>query len=404
MPEYRTPGIYIEEVPAGPRPIAALGTSVAAFVGVTSNRNAPRDSAVAVNNWTQFANTFLAEGEAWTPLAHAVFGYFQNGGQRCYVVAIKEGDAIASNGSGSRKGLAVLEEVDEVAIVAAPGYCDSASYEALLGHCERMRDRIAILDCPEKVDRIQDLVKVRVEPAPSGGEEGGGQKRKRSDAGGGGLRPRNSDDGFGAYYFPWITVRDPSTRGRVVNVPPCGHLAGIYARTDTTRGVHKAPANEPVRGALNLAYRLTDQEQGELNDNGVNCIRFFSREGIRVWGARTVAPSASEWRYLNVRRLFSMIEESIARGTRWVVFEPNDLSLWKAIRRDVSAFLTLQWRAGALFGQTAEEAFFVKCDEETNPPEVINEGRVVIVVGIAPVKPAEFVIFRISQQAGAPEE
>jgi phage tail sheath protein FI len=158
-----------------------------------------------------------------------------------------------------------------------------------------------------------------------------------------------------------------------------------------------------VRGALDLTYRLTRDEQGVLNQAGVNAIRLFSREGIRVWGARTVAASASEWRYLNVRRLFNMIEESIADNTRWIVFEPNDRTLWKSIRRDIGAFLTRLWRDGALMGRTPEEAFFVKCDEETNPPDVIDAGQVVTIIGVAPVKPAEFIIFRISQYASGVE-
>jgi hypothetical protein len=168
--------------------------------------------------------------------------------------------------------------------------------------------------------------------------------------------------------------------------------------------VHKAPANEIVRGAVGLTRRLTRSEQAELNPEGVNCIRIFGREGIRVWGARTLAES-SEWRYLNVRRLFNMIKESIAENTRWIVFEPNTYTLWKSIRRDVSAFLTGLWRDGALMGRTPEEAFFVKCDQETNPPDVIDAGRVVTLIGIAPVKPAEFIVFRLSQvQSGAETE
>jgi phage tail sheath protein FI len=176
-------------------------------------------------------------------------------------------------------------------------------------------------------------------------------------------------------------------------------MAGIWARTDATRGVHKAPANEAVEGALNVTYRVTQEEQAELNPNSVNCIRFFPREGIRAYGARTLAPAASEWRYLPVRRLFCMIEESIQLGTSWIVFEPNNRTLWKSIRRDVSAFLTGVWRDGALMGRTPDEAFFVKCDEETNPPDVIDAGQVVTVIGAAPVKPAEFIIFEISQSA-----
>ena len=158
-----------------------------------------------------------------------------------------------------------------------------------------------------------------------------------------------------------------------------------------------------VRGALNVTYQLTREEQGVLNQVGVNCIRFFGREGIYVWGARTLADGSSEWRYLNVRRLFNMVEKSILTSTRWIVFEPNNESLWKSIRRDISAFLTQIWRSGALMGRTPEEAFFVKCDEETNPTDVIDAGMVVTVIGIAPVKPAEFIVFRISQHIGGSE-
>jgi phage tail sheath protein FI len=174
----------------------------------------------------------------------------------------------------------------------------------------------------------------------------------------------------------------------------------VYARTDGMRGVHKAPANETLLGALNVRYRVTDEEQAGLNGAGVNCIRFFADAGIRIWGARTVAEAASEWRYVNVRRLFNMVEKSIARATRWVVFEPNDETLWKSIRRDISAFLLRLWRDGALMGQRPEDAFFVKCDEETNPRESIDAGEVTAEIGIAPVKPAEFVFFRIGQHAG----
>ena len=170
---------------------------------------------------------------------------------------------------------------------------------------------------------------------------------------------------------------------------------GVYARVNGMRGVFKAPANEPVMGAIGLATPVAPQDR-RAHPAGINCIRSMT-EGIMVWGARTVAPEASAWRYVPVRRLFSIIEKSIEHGTRWVIFEPNDETLWKAIRRDSSAFFTLLWRQGALRGATADQAFFVKCDAETNPPEVIDAGQVVIVIGIAPVKPAEFVIFRIGQ-------
>jgi phage tail sheath protein FI len=402
MAVYLTPGVYIEEVTTGPRPIEAVGTSVAGFVGVAPDGTKHINEPMWFDNWTQFTREFVSPGSTSTHLAHAVFGFFQNGGGRCCVINVGANNAIVGAGQG-RKGLEVLEESDEIAIVAAPGYTDAQSYDGLLSHCEKMKDRVAILDAPPQVLKIDALTKVAVAPSkakkPGGtGEEAKlpGEARPEADA----LRPRQSDGGWGAFYFPHITVRDPLSPKDLVDVPPSGHIAGIYARSDATRGVHKAPANEAVRGALNVTYRVTREEQATLNPNGVNCIRLFPGEGIRVYGARTLAESSSEWRYLNVRRLFNMVEESIARSTRWVVFEPNDRPLWKAIRRDVSAFLTMIWRQGALMGRTPEEAFFVQCDEETNPPEVIDAGMVVTVVGMAPVKPAEFVIFRIGQSVG----
>ena len=348
-------------------------------------------------NWTQFMDEFVGKDSQSTPLSHAVFGFFQNRGTRCYVVNVGQGQPV-SGGGKQKSGLDLLEQIDEIAIVAAPGFVDAGSYDALLSHCEKLNDRVAILDSPETVVAIDSLTKVATQDAGAGaGTAGAGGDA----AGPASLRPRQSDSGGGAFYFPWLTVRDPlSATNVLVNVPPSGHIAGIWARNDATRGVQKAPANELVRGALNVTYRVTRQEQEELNPAGVNCIRFFPNEGIRVWGARTLAASSSEWRYLNVRRLFNMIEESIANSTRWIVFEPNDFTLWKSIRRDISAFLTHLWRDGALMGRTAEEAFFVKCDEETNTQDDIDSGRVVTLIGIAPVKPAEFIIFRISQYQG----
>lgn len=383
---YLAPGVYVEEVSSGARPIEAVGTSVAAFVGTAPSQGARLHEPVAINNWSEFLRIFATPDSQGTPLAHGVYGFFQNGGGRCYVVNTGSERALNGDAKG-RKGLDCLEAIDEVAIVAAPGLSDAASYDALLTHCEKLRDRVAILDGPGRVATILELTQVAT--ASRADDE--------ASAEAGGLRPRQSDGGYGAFYYPWITIQDPFDPGKMLDVAPSGHVAGIYARTDALRGVHKAPANELIRGALGVAMRITHQEQEALNPSGINCIRFFQNEGIRVWGARTVAASSSEWRYVNVRRLFNMIEESIARSTRWVVFEPNDTSLWKAIRRDVGAFLMLIWRQGALMGRTPEQAFFVKCDEETNPREVIDAGQVVILVGIAPVKPAEFVVFRIGQ-------
>ncbi|HEY3039052.1 MAG TPA: phage tail sheath C-terminal domain-containing protein [Pyrinomonadaceae bacterium] len=401
MPDILTPGIYIQEVPTGARPIEAVGTSTAAFIGVAPNADAYPHEARGINNWSQFAKDFSAEGAASTPLSLAVNGFFQNGGSRCYVVNIGTKKELVGDGR-QRKGIEVLEEVDEVAIVAAPGFSDAASYAVILEHCERLGDRVAILDAPEDVRDISQL-KIVATSGPAKPKKGAPAEGASAEptAPTGGVRAPQSERGYAAYYFPWLVVRDPVSK-QLANVPPSGHIAGIYARTDATRGVHKAPANEAVRGALDLTYNVTRQEQGELNPLGVNCIRQFATQGILVWGARTLA-SDPQWRYINVRRLFNRIEESIANGTRWVVFEPNDRTLWKSIRRDITAFLMLQWREGALMGATPEEAFFVQCDEETNPPEVIDAGMVVTVIGIAPVKPAEFVIFRIGQSAAGTE-
>lgn len=413
---YSTPGIYIEEVPGGKRPIQAVGTSTAGFVGVAPDLNASHKQAKACNNWTEFVNTFASsESIQSTPLSQAVYGFFQNGGSRCYVVAIAETDSIQA-------GLDILEQVDEVAIVAAPSHCDPASHDALLTHCEKLKDRVAILDGPDIVEDVTSLTEVPEETTTKSSSTPGGRKlaaknisseetpsspqmdtgTPKPDSQMVCKRPRISKGGYGAFYYPWIIVRDPFN-GANAKVAPSGHIAGIWARTDATRGVHKAPANEPIRGALGVTHKLTHQEQGMLNPAGVNVIRFFPREGVLVWGGRTVDESSSEWRYLSVRRLFNMIEESIATSTRWIVFEPNDRTLWKSIRRDITAFLNGVWRDGALMGRTPEEAFFVKCDDETNPSDSIDEGKVVTVIGIAPVKPAEFIIFRISQSELGPE-
>jgi phage tail sheath protein FI len=394
MPSYFSPGIYVEEVPSGARPIGSVSSSTAGFVGVAPDAGARVDEAVAINSWSDFLRVYATgDNPTSTPLARAVFGFLDNGGSRCFVV----NTASVAGGGRGRTGVQVLETVDEVAIVAAPGFSDPTSYEALLAHCEGLRDRVAILDPPEDVDDISALTRValgdRNKPKPAGE----GQPAAAGDAA---LRPRQSD--YGTVYFPWLRVRDPLS-GEVVSTPPSGHMAGIWARTDAVRGVHKAPANEPVRGAVDLTYLVSRPEQDVLNPKGVNCIRYFSGEGIRVWGARTLAAEASEWRYINVRRLFNTLEKSIAGGTRWMVFEPNDPTLWRSIRRDIGAFLTRVWRDGALLGRTPEEAFFVKCDEETNPADIRDAGIVVAVIGVAVVKPAEFVVFKLSQWAGGAE-
>jgi hypothetical protein len=280
------------------------------------------------------------------------------------------------NGSldpSGRQALLALNDIDEVAILYAPDASgvDENLPGVLIGACEKLKDRFAVIDGPESVSDVSDAA----------------------------LSPRDTlGTMYAAYYYPWIKVYNPLTK-LYKTVPPGGHVAGIYARSDIERGVHKAPANEKVKGVKDLKFNIGKGEQDILNPRGVNCIRAFSGRGIRVWGARTLS-SNSLWKYINVRRLFIFLEESIEKGTQWVVFEPNDQKLWARVKQTVTQFLTGVWRTGALFGSTPEEAFFVKCDQSTMTQDDIDNGRLIIIIGVAPVKPAEFVIFRIAQWQG----
>ncbi|MHB1007955.1 MAG: phage tail sheath family protein [Propionibacteriaceae bacterium] len=393
MPIYNVPGVYVEEVPSGVRPIAAQSTSTPVFIGTGGKAGAPHGEPVSITTWTEYANTFLGEGPM-TPLSHAVNGFFLNTQGRCYVLDIGDG---ALTGTATSPGLSVLEPIDDIAIVAAPGYTDPASYEAVIAHCEKMRDRVAILDAVPDGKDPMGYTRVATEAAPAAAPaDGDAPPAGRRSAAVEAYRPRSSD--FAAVYHPWLTVKDLVT-GESVAAPPSGYMAGVWARTDASRGVFKAPANTPIRGVIGVQRRIAPQEQGELNDAGVNVIRVVGRGDILPWGARMLSSDA-QWRYINVRRLFCMVEEAIADGTQWIVFEPNDKPLWNMIKRDVTAFLLGLWRDGALAGSKPEEAFFVKCDAETNPADVVDAGRVVAWVGLAPVKPAEFIVFQVSQFSG----
>ena len=505
MPEYKTPGVYVEEVDRGSKPIEGVSTSTAGFLGATERgRTAPQ----LVTSFPDFRRKYGGFIES-SYLSYAVEGYFRNGGSRCYVgrvaavaddvasttlvddeddaqaddvlevsavgpgswggnvaVVVDDGtlykdgenelfavtirywtdledvdgdpsdeeivdaqddpdreevydnlspdesssdfyekriggvstlvdvervgpgrpingttllddvgedddvtvgDFQGSDEPGERTGLAAFETVDEAAIICAPDEVRSGLsglMDELVDHCENRGDRFAILQAEQSAGSIGDL-----EP------------------------PR--DTSYAAFYYPWLRIRDPATETRKL-VPPGGHVAGIYSRSDQEKGVHKAPANEVVRGAQELQHSITKGEQATLNPRGVNCIRSFPGRGIRVWGARTMSSDPS-WKYVNVRRLFLYLRSSIDEGTQWVVFENNDEELWARVRQTISNFLTGVWEDGALMGTTPDEAFFVKCDRSTMTQNDIDNGRLICEIGVAPVKPAEFVIFRISQ-------
>jgi len=396
MPQYLSPGVYVEEVPSSSAPIAGVGTSTAGFIGevaaavtmpeqpgkLDAQSNPVPYTVVAagqpqlITSWLAFKNSFGDIQAGNNTLAHAVYGFFNNGGTRCWITRVADVDSATQ----VTNALADFAAIDEIAIVAAPGARSIAVQGAILDHCENSGDRFAIIDGQRTTTLTPAAIK-------------GGDATATPPT-----NPlRNSN--YGAIYWPWIAVFDPASNATIFQ-PPSGHLAGIYARVDTLRGVHKAPANEVIRGSVGLENLLSRADQDGLNPAGINVIRSFDGT-VTVWGARTIGGDANgEWKYVPVRRLFLFLRESIDEGTRWAVFEPNDRALWAKITRNVTAFLTNVWRSGALFGATPAEAFYVKCDDETNPPEVRDLGQVITEIGVAVVKPAEFVIFRISQWAG----
>lgn len=296
------------------------------------------------------------------------------GGSNGSVGSLSAADFIGTdNGAGRRTGIQSFLDNDNVSIMAVPGVTDPNVQLMLVAHCENLGSRFAVLDMPRDAKKIDDIMAHR----------------------------DIFDTNYGAMYHPWLQVFDPLDKKNIA-IPPSGSMLGIYARSDNTRGVHKAPANEPVRACVGLDCQFNKGEQDILNPKGVNLIRSFPGMGIRVWGART-ATSNPSWKYVNVRRLFIFIEESIKANTNWAVFEPNDEVLWVRVRRTIEVFLTGMWRDGSLAGSTPEEAFFVNIGHDTMTQDDIDNGRLVCVIGVAPVKPAEFVIFRISQKTSDSE-
>ena len=304
----------------------------------------------------------------------AVLSVTLTGGSNGSVESLSAADFIGSdNGAGRRTGIQSFLDNDNVSIMAVPGVTDPNVQLMLVAHCENLGSRFAVLDMPKDAKKIDDIMAHR----------------------------DIFDSNYAALYHPWLQVFDPLDKKNIA-IPPSGSILGIYARSDNTRGVHKAPANEPVRACVGLDCQFNKGEQDILNPKGVNLIRSFPGMGIRVWGART-ATSNPSWKYVNVRRLFIFIEESIRANTNWAVFEPNDEVLWVRVRRTIEVFLTGMWRAGSLAGSSPEEAFFVNIGHDTMSQEDIDNGRLICVIGVAPVKPAEFVIFRISQKTSDAE-
>lgn len=373
MSTYKTPGVYREDVV--PVRAVALPTGVPAFLGFATEGPVNRPERLTLPG--QLAEKFGVALEAGY-LAAAVEGFFANGGRECFVVRMAGGpqDAGAAREAALTAALKALEPSQEIDLVCVPdlwaGYRSDQAWQlneglrlqaAVLEHCYRLGDRFALLDTPPGADAGQ-VVNQRKGPLPESGANG-------------------------ALYFPWLRPL-----GSQRFVPPCGHVAGVVARSDNRTGVHKAPANEALDGVVDLAVTLTDKEQEPLNAAGINALRAFPGRGLRVWGARTLSPQPA-WLYINVRRLFLTAARWIDRNLSDASFEPNEPRLWNRISRELNTYFEGLFRAGALKGRTPAEAFFVKCDGEVNPPEAREAGLVVTVIGLAPALPNEFVVVRI---------
>ncbi|MBO1351103.1 MAG: phage tail sheath family protein [Hormoscilla sp. GUM202] len=373
LSEVQTPGVYREEVFPTPPPV--LLTGVPAFLGYVEKGEANKP--ILLTLWDQFAENF---GAAYGYLAYAVRGFFENGGSPCYVVPLDDSANALTNGL---EAIAPLNSMDLVCapdlmrkVGATPVHPPAAQVQeqqkAILEYCQRAGDRFAILDSlsptvgMDTQQSIAEAIAQRGEILSSSG----------------------------ALYYPWVKVSKLDAAENQVWVPPCGHVAGVYARSDRRVGVHKAPANELLEGVLDLKYNLTDAQQGQLNPLGINCLRAFRGRGIRVWGARTLSRDPN-WTYINVRRLMITIGRWLELNLADAAFEPNNLRLWLRIEREISGYLGELLRQGALRGPNEESSFFVKCNAETNPPEVRDAGMAIAEIGIAPSVPAEFITMRI---------
>jgi uncharacterized protein len=383
---YQTPGVYREETVLKSAP--QLQTGVPGFVGFVNAKSAGGlvNEPLALNRKSDFDTLFQDKLAPGTFLAEAVSGFFLNGGVHCYVVGARfeESSDAASKEKALKEALQALSPLTDLDLIAIPDAM-TLDVEAIkrvqsemLRHCEVNGDRMAILDAlPTAL--MSSLI------------------AQRNDITTGVREPVN-----GALYYPWLK----NNAGQLI--PPSGHIAGIFSRSDARVGVFKAPANEEVLGAIDLgveesgaskALIVDSNLQGQLNPEGINCLRAFPGRGIRVWGARTLSRD-TEWRYVSVRRLVLTLRRWIDANMAWASFEPNTPQLWVRIKRELDVYLTELWQAGALRGQASEEAFYVKCDAETNPPEVREAGQTATEIGLAPGAPAEFLIVRIIHHTG----
>jgi uncharacterized protein len=372
MIPYRTPGVY--KVDVFPPPAVELRTGIPAFLGYARLRHQAglsRQEAMPLTHWTQFDEQFESLPHSY--LGKSIFGFFQNGGAICYVVPL---DNPTSPVIAMQKGLEILAPLNTIDLVCAPDIMQLDEngrlnppevyimQNSLLDHCAGLGDRFAILDS-----------------LPGSSQSQVQEQRKE-------LSGANS-----ALYYPWIKVQSSASAAGEY-IPPCGHIVGVFSRSDRHTGVHKAPANEVLEGVIDLETNLTDSEQGELNPNNINCLRAFPGRGIRVWGARTLSDEPT-WMYINVRRLFLMVRRWVEQNLAGMVFEPNDSWLWNRIERELTAYFSTLYQSGALKGGTPQEAFYIKCDSETNPLEVRESGVVVTEIGLAPIIPSEFIVVRI---------
>lgn len=350
MTERLAPGVYIEEVQFASSPIQGVSTSTAGFVAVTGQG----PLLGPLSSFSDFER--VATPNLGVNLPLAVRGFFENGGQQCFISQIAATDPLET-------GLVALD-AHAISIICCPDDPTvQSSAAAMAAHCEQRKDRMCILQSP------QPIVPVVTHQPPV-----------RST--------------YAAYYYPWITVTSLDGSS-TVTIPPSGHVAGIYAQTDSTRGVWAAPANVQLVGVAALSQDLTQAESDALNSRGVDVIRTFPAQGIRVWGSRTTTNQDSDYKYVPVRRFMIFLEQSIAKGLQWAVFEPNGPALWAGVRSSVENFLRSVWKQGALQGSTQQEAFFVRCDLTTMTQNDLDNGRLVCIVGVAPVAPAEFVTIQI---------